>query len=520
MTAAWIPGKAMVEGKGGMVAAQHEVAARAGASVLVRGGNAMDAAVTAALVLSVVEPSLSGIGGGGFLIWRAADGTRRALDFSMISPSGIRIQDYPVQDGKDGHWFDWPSVEENRNLIGVHSICVPGAVAGLSEALSELGSISWAEALQPAIEEAERGLLIDWFAILSLSIDVRNLLTDKASSEVFLRDGHVPAIPHAGPPQRLPLERKAVTLRRLADAGPSDFYTGLIAKNLIADMAALGGRMTLADLAAYRPRWREPLCKEWRGARILAMPGLSGGPGLLDALEGIGPGGSSSPDAAYFAGAADAICSAYNRRLNSSGHAAATGIDPGCTTHLSVIDAAGNAVSLTNTLLSRFGSKVTSAQTGILLNNGMMWFDPRPGKPNSIAPGVQPLANMCPVIAELSDGAILAIGAAGGRQIMPAIAQLLSFRILHGMDIGHAMSHPRLDASGRRVVLDRRLPDGVLRMIGQTYDVEVVDNMLYPVQFAIPSAAERCPDGSLRGMVHPNHPWSAAVSAEEAANAR
>lgn len=515
MTSTWSPGKIMIEGKGGIAAAQHEVAARAGAEVLARGGNAMDAAVTTALVLSVVEPWLSGIGGGGFLIWRSASGEARSLDFSMISPNGIRPQDYPLKPGKDGDWFDWPTVEGNRNLIGVHSICVPGAVAGLSEALSTLGTLSWAEALQPAIEEAEKGLLVDWFTSLCLSIDAPNLLTDPVSSALYLRDGRAPAIAHAGPGQRLPLVQKAATLRRLAEAGAEDFYTGEIARALVEDMAALGGVMTLQDLAAYRPRWSEPLQKDWAGARLLAMPGLSGGAALFDALDGIGESGAETPDAGFFAKAADAIRAAYARRLNGVGHAAGTGIDPGCTTHLSVIDAAGNTVSLTNTLLSRFGSKVTSAQTGVLLNNGMMWFDPRPGQPNSIAPGAQPLANMCPVIAEMPGGGTLAIGAAGGRQIMPALAQLLSFRLLHGLDLGQALSHPRLDASGLRVVLDRRLPEAAAGLVGRHHDVDVVDDVLYPVQFAIPSAVERRPDGVICGMVHPNHPWSAAAPAKE-----
>lgn len=515
MTTTWTPGKVMATGKGGMVAAQHAVAAQAGADVLARGGNAMDAAVVTALVLSVVEPWLSGIGGGGFLVWRnGATGAARTLDFSMRAPMGLRAADYPLVPGKDGDWFDWPQVEGQRNLIGVHSICVPGAVAGLAEALETLGTLSWAEALAPAIAEAGKGLLVDWFTNLCLSIDAPNLLTDPVSTATLLRDGRAPAVGGTGVEVRLPLAAKTATLRRLAEAGAADFYTGEIARNLIGDMQDLGGRMTLEDLAAYRPRWGEPLVKDWAGARILAMPGLSGGPALLDALERIGA--STAPDAKHHAQVADAIRAAYATRLNTAGHAA-KGVDPGCTTHISVIDRHGNAVSLTNTLLSRFGSKVTGARTGVLLNNGMMWFDPRPGQPNSIAPGAQPLANMCPLLAELPGGGTLALGAAGGRQIMPALVQLLCYRLLHGMDLGQALAQPRLDASGPRIVLDRRLPEGTAGLIGRSHDVEVVDDVLYPVQFALPSAVERRPDGTLHGMVHPNHPWSAARPAEGAA---
>jgi gamma-glutamyltranspeptidase/glutathione hydrolase len=284
-------------------------------------------------------------------------------------------------------------------------------------------------------------------------------------------------------------------------------------------MAALGGRMTAQDLAVYRPEWRAPLRQPHGDALLMAVPGLSGGPALLDVMARLAATGGAAPQPGptHYAGFADAIRAAYATRLNTAGHAQRAGIDPGCTTHLSVIDAAGNCVSLTNTLLSRFGSKVTSGRTGVLLNNGMMWFDPRPGQPNSIAPGVRPLANMCPVIAELPQGGLLAIGAAGGRQIMPALAQLLSFRLDFGMDLGAALSQPRLDASAPRIRLDRRAPEGAAGLIGRSHDVDLVDDVLYPVQFAIPSAVERRPDGTLHGMVHPNHPWSAAVAAEGAA---
>lgn len=514
MTSTWKPAKTMIEGHGGMVAAQHQIAAQAGADVLARGGNAMDAAVTTALVLSVVEPWLSGIGGGGFLLWRdGRDGSARSLDFSMMSPRALSVEDYPLVPGHDDDWFSWPQVQGQRNLMGVHSICVPGAVAGLAEALEEHGTISWAEALAPAIAEADKGLEVDWFTALCLTIDASNLLTDPVSTRVFLSDGKVPSLGEGRTKRRLPLDAKAATLRRLADAGSRDFYDGRIADDLIADMQELGGSMTTDDLAAYRPRWGTPLRQTWAGSTVLAMPGLSGGPALLDVLTHLDDTAAPEPRALDYADFADAIRNAYARRLTQRGHAASP-VDPGCTTHLSVVDAQGNAVSLTNTLLSRFGSKVTSARTGVLLNNGMMWFDPRPGTPNALAAGAQPLANMCPVLVETDTGGVLAMGAAGGRQIMPAIAQLLAFRLRHGMDLGKALSHPRLDASEPRIRVDRRAPEQTAGLIARNHDVDMVDDILYPVQFAIPSAVERHSDGRIQGMVHPNHPWSAAVSAD------
>lgn len=517
----WTTKKAMVTGSGGMVAAQHVTAAEAGAAVLERGGNAMDAAITTALVLSVVEPWLSGIGGGGFILHRnGATGETQALDFNMVSPAAIDPADYPLVEGHDGDWFNWPAVKDDRNLIGPRSICVPGAIAGFAEALARHGTISFAEALAPAIEEAEKGLRVDWFTELALTIDAPNLATDPTSAAIYLVDGKPPRLPEGKASCRLPLGNKAKTLKRLAEAGGQDFYTGEIGRALVEDFAAMGCLITADDLAAYRPRWMTPLSIAYRDAKIHAMPGLSGGPAFAGALEALQAGDAfknrpgEPPKGRHYAAYADAVRSAYAHRLTQAGHASSAKADPGCTSHLSVVDAAGNVVALTNTLLSRFGSKVTSPATGITMNNGVMWFDPRPGQPNGIAPGVKPLANMCPLIADTADGATIAVGAAGGRQIFPALVQILSFCIDFDMDIGAALSQPRIDASAPKIRVDRRVTPEAAGMIAARHDVEVVDDVLYPVQFAIPSAVTRHADGRVDGMVHPNHPWSAAVAAD------
>ena len=188
------------------------------------------------------------------------------------------------------------------------------------------------------------------------------------------------------------------------------------------------------------------------------MPGLSGGPtylaalaelaGTLDAAQRIGP--------ETFAAYARAISDAYATRLETLGHAGTT--NESCTSHVSVIDADGNMAALTNSLLSRFGAKVTLPSTGILMNNGMMWFDPRPGRPNAIAPGKRPLANMCPVVATRDGVPAFAMGAAGGRQIVPALVQLTSFLLDFGLSPEEAFHVPRLDATTRTVVCNARMP--------------------------------------------------------------
>jgi len=172
----WQIHKNEVVGDKGLVAAQHFDAAAAGARVLAKGGNAMDAAVVTALVLSVVEPWLSGLGGGGFLLYADGESGRvESLDFNVRASRNLDPADYKLAGGKDGDWFNWPAVADDRNLIGYSSICVPGAVAGLAEALARYGTLSWAEALEPAIAFAERGLEVDWFTALCLAIDAQGL---------------------------------------------------------------------------------------------------------------------------------------------------------------------------------------------------------------------------------------------------------------------------------------------------------------------------------------------------------
>ena len=509
MTQTWTPVKRAVRARGGLVTAQHPAAARAGADVLARGGNAVDAAVTAALVLSVVEPWLSGLGGGGFLLRATADGAAQALDFNMVSGSGAVPEAYPLIAGRGGDWFDWPAVEGERNLTGGTSICVPGAVAGLAVALERFGTLSWPQALAPAIAEAEAGLPVDWFTQLCIGIDAPNLMRDAAAAALFLPGGCPPRLPEGGREARVPWPAKAATLRRLAEAGARDFYEGALAAALAADLAALGAPVTADDLAAFRPRWLDPLEGCYRGVGVLALPGLSGGPAFLAAMGALETALSPAavPDAAAYAAFADTIRDAYAVRLTEAGHAAAGG---DCTSHVNAVDASGTVVSLTNTLLSRFGAKVVGPRTGLPLNNGMMWFDPRPGTPNGIAPNRRPLANMCPLVLTRDGRPWLTMGAAGGRQIVPALVQLAAFQIDFGMDAEAAAHQPRIDASAPCIRIDRRCPEATAGLIGRRHPVEVVDDTLYPVQFALPGMI-RIEDGIATGVVHPNHPWSAAA---------
>jgi gamma-glutamyltranspeptidase / glutathione hydrolase len=507
MNESWTIRKGETRSRHGLVACQNRLAAEAGAKVLSNGGNAVDAAVVTTLVLSVVEPWLSGIGGGGFMLRAdAASGAVDALDFNVMSPIDLDPADYPLASGRDGDWFDWPSVAEDRNLIGYSSICTPGAIAGLAEALEKFGTLSWEEALQPAIEHAHRGTELDWFTVLALAIDAAGLARFPASSSIFLVDGRPPRAPERGVKAHLPMPAKAAMLERLAKVGARDFYEGEIAGKIVADLQAGGSRITADDLARYQPRWLEPLKHEYRGLDVYAMGGLSGGPTMIEAIAELD---KTLPTDDPLSGKsslafARALRRASEHRLRSLGHAGGGS----CTTHISVVDSSGTMVSLTNTLLSRFGSKVVLPQTGFLMNNGVMWFDPRPGQPNSIAPGVKPLANMCPIIAKRDGKPYLALGAAGGRQIMPAVVQLLSYVGCFGLSLEDAFMSPRIDASGVKIMVDRRAKPDVASRVSSEFPVEIVEDTLYPVNFAIPSAVMR--DGEeFVGMAHPNHPWAA-----------
>ncbi|AYD03679.1 gamma-glutamyltransferase [Neorhizobium sp. NCHU2750] len=507
----WQVGKTQTVSKNGMVACQHWQAAKAGARVLSAGGNAVDAAVVTALVLSVVEPWLSGIGGGGFLL-RAdgASGTVDVLDFNVVSPAGLDPADYGVIGGNDEDWFSWPAVEGDRNLIGYGSICVPGTIAGLAEALEKFGTISWEEALAPAIEQAKRGLQVDWYAALALAIDGHNLARFPSSAALFLKDGRAPRVPEGGKSLFLPMAAKAATLERLARAGARDFYEGEIASTMVADLASGGSALSATDLSAYCPRWMTSQAQVYQGSTIHAVPGLSGGPTLLKALFELETTlTSADPLSGETALAfARALQHANDDRYRRLGHAAGQS----CTSHISVVDRDGTMVSLTNTLLSRFGSKVVVPELGFLLNNGMMWFDPRPGRPNSLAAGRQPLANMSPVIAIRNGKPELALGAAGGRQIVSAVAQILAYVLAYGLSPEKALSSPRIDVSGAAVRVNSAAASDVAALVSAEYDVQMIEDTLYPVNFAIPSLV-LCRDGLNIGMVHPRNPWAAVGEA-------
>src|SRR5262245_24664162 len=510
------PRKSAVISPRGVVAAQSRLAAAAGASVLAAGGNAVDAAVATGFATGVVEPWMNGLGGGGFMVVAKADGSPpQVVDFAMVAPAALDPADYPLAGATAQALFSWPSVKEDRNLKGYHSIAVPGQVDGMRLALERFGSIGWRQALEPAIALAERGLPLDWYATLSITVAARELSEFATARMVYLPDG-LPPVPPVEGAGHLPLGSLARTLRRLAEAGARDFYEGEVAAALLRDLEKGGSRISATDLRGYRASVVPALDVAYRGFGVAAVPGLSGGPTLADVLGRLTASLhdtklAAGPSPAAYAAYAEAFAAAYATRLERLGEAAPA---PTCTTHLSVVDRHGNMTALTQTLLSRFGSKVVLPETGILMNNGILWFDPRPGRPNSIAPGRRPLANMCPVIVRRDGTPWFALGASGGRRIMPAVAQVLSLLVDYGMTLEEAFHQPRLDVSGEgRAILDERLPAEVERAVAALMPVLREPTSVYPVQFACPSAVLRDPATGLHhGMGEIASPWAGAIA--------
>ena len=512
----WSVSKPAACSRGGIVTSQNRIASQAGAQILAAGGNAVDAAVATGFALAAVEPWNSGLGGVGFmLVYLARENRVHVVDFGPISPCGLDPADYPMTGGYTSDLFTWPTVLDDRNVHGPMSIAIPGHVDGMGTALKQFGGLSFSEVMQPAIRLADEGIAVDWYLTLKAATMARELARYPTTRDIWLPDGFPPVTAAGAPLQRLKLTGLAATMRRLADAGPRDFYEGDIASGIIRDLKAMGGNLAATDLKNFHARIVAPIETEYGNAQLALPPALTAGPTLLRALAPLRdmqfqPGG---PQADAFVAYAEALRNAYAERLTTMGDTS-DWRDPSTTTHLNVIDRHGNMVALTQTLLSVFGSKVVLPSSGVLMNNGIMWFDPRPESPNCLAPGKRALSNMCPVIARKNGKPWFAIGASGGRKILPAVYQISSFLIDHGMTLADAFHQPRIDASGGETVgVDPRHPDSVRAKLAEKFPVNLTELVVYPTNFACPSAVLHDPQsGEHHGISDIMSPWSGAVA--------
>lgn len=556
-TSQWRLGRFEAVSDSGMVAAKTPLAAEFGLRVLEHGGNAVDAAVVTAAVSGVVEPWMNGFGGGGFLVRHDSKrGESSVVTFPMVAPRSATPDMFPLAGGKpDAELFGWPAVVGAANLYGPRSVCIPGTTAGLALALQKYGTYSFAEALGPAIDLAREGFPITWHTSLEISRDLGILRQFEGTEAVLCPDGIVPWSTSQDDPALLKQTDLARTLELLATDGPRVFYEGEIAEKAVAYLNGIGANLSVEDFASYQATIDEPLKISYNGNTIITTGGGSGGPtlaesfGLLDGFD-LAQVPHNSVEALHICAQAFAIAFADRfayladpnfvevpiEAMLSDGYLDARceeiqqdrignikagtkeqlgvshGLDGsmqdyssgGSTTHLSVIDKDGVAVSLTQTLLSLWGSKVIVPGLGLLMNNGMMWFDPEPGRPNSIEGGKKPLANMSPAIVTRNDDVIAALGASGGRRIMNCLTQIAMNLIDHGFSMQEAVTAPRIDRSTKALYVSSRIPHSVadgLASLG--HRVSARDETLLFGEFASPACIQRTEAGELRGGVDP-----------------
>ena len=478
-------------GNKGMIAAVEPFAAEAGLEIFRQGGNAVDAAVAVAFALAVTHPQAGNLGGGGFMLIHLADGTDVMVDFRETAPGAATADMYLGPDGK---------LAKGASTHGWRSAGVPGSVAGLTLALEKYGTLPLETVMAPAVRLARKGFPVSTRLAQQLRENAPRLSRNAESRRIFLREGK-----YYEPGEKLVQKDLARTLRRIAKKGPSEFYDGAVAADFVRESQYSAGLITREDLRGYRAIIREPLRGSFRGHTILApAPPSSGGVALLETLNMLevlqGPkdapaevetlhllaevsrrafadraqyladtdfaevpvAGLISKDyaAAVAAGvnrekatASASLDSPDPRRFGAS--AANVRHESDNTTHLSVMDSAGNAVALTTTLNDSFGSGITIPGLGFLLNNVMDDFTTQPGVPNElfklvqsdanqIEPGKRPVSSMTPTIVLRDGQPVLSLGSPGGGRIITAVAQVVLNRLQFGDDLALAIARPRL----------------------------------------------------------------------------
>lgn len=493
----------------GTVASQHRVAAQAGAAQLDVGGNAIDAIVATAYALNAVEPWMCGLGGAGFMvIWLAKERRAVALDFQGVLAGDTRLEDYPVDPALPATPMGFPGVVDNANIEGYRSITVPGAVAGLDHALARFGTRPRTDIMAPAIALAERGLHVDWFTSLQIGVCARTLARDPVSRSIYLPGGH-PATPES----RLRIPQLADTLREIAENGADTFYRGALAEKIVGDLQAGGSRISREDLAAYEVFEYAPMAAEHRGYTLYTPGEVSGGlrqrEMLAHALEAM-PTPPETPTPETWLVYAEALEHCWKRHKIRNGVLTETDGEQGaCTSSMSSVDAEGNMVALTYTLLNRFGSGVTLPSTGMLMNDSVSYFDPRPGYPTTMEGGKRiNSSNMCPTVAVKGGEARFSVGASGGNLIMPAVTQVAALMMDFDMSLEDAVHHPRLDASYRGSVrVDPRFDPETLAKLGERFELEIAQQLVFPKLYACVSAVSRDPEsGECTGINDPTQP--------------
>ncbi|RMH64154.1 MAG: gamma-glutamyltransferase [Calditrichaeota bacterium] len=469
-----------VYGSHGMVVTEDPYATEVGLEILKKGGNAIDAAVAVGFTLAVAFPTAGNIGGGGFMVIREHDGKVKTLDYRETAPAQATENCYLDANGQ---------VIENASILGYKAAGVPGTVAGLEAAHKKYGKLPWKTLLAPAIKLAEEGIILSRHKTKSLNSHLDDFLKFPSTKKIFTKNG-APFEPF----DRLKQPELAQTLRRIAKQGSRDFYHGETARLIARDMERNNGWITLKDLKKYQPVWRAPVHFTYRGYDLYSMPLPSSGgivmAEILNTLEAFDLSAfkANSSDAMHLWIEAErqayadravfmgdpAFVDVPVEKLISKSYAAfirgqidmfharksedvaaneAWMKESFETTHFSIVDQWGNAVSNTYTLNSGYGSKAVVEGAGFLLNNEMDDFSIKPGVPNQyglvgsyankVEPGKRMLSSMTPTIVSHNDSLFMVVGAPGGSRIITAVTQVISAVIDHRYNMRTAIEKPR-----------------------------------------------------------------------------
>lgn len=487
-------------GEQAMVASNSDLASQAGLEILRAGGNAMDAAVAVGFALAVTYPFAGNIGGGGFMVIRMADGRTAAIDYREIAPLAATRDMFVDATGK----------LTDKSVVGHLASGVPGAVAGMDAALQRFGTMSLAQVMAPAIRLARDGFTVDSALYRSLNGAKQRLCRFEGCATFF------PGGETVAPGATLVQSDLARSLQLIAERGPDAFYEGPVGDSLVAEMQRGGGIITREDLAAYVPKWREPVVSTYRGYTLITMPPASSG-GItmtesFNILEEFAPlpafgtaeythllaeafrrafidRNAKLADADFVPVPREELVSkAYAKtlaaqisRTQASKTPAFTAArpEPEHTTHYSVVDSKGNAVATTTTINGGYGSAVWVRGGGFFMNNEMDDFAAQPGTPNmfglvqgeanAVQPGKRMLSAMSPTIVLDKDGSVLlVVGAAGGPTIITAVTQVILNVIEHGMTLADAMRAPRMH--------HQSLPDQI-RVESAGFDARMIDGL-------------------------------------------
>jgi len=488
--ASFLCDKKPATGSRGMVVTNHPLASSAGAQMLLAGGNAIDAAVASLFALTVAEPMMVGVLGGGLSHIRLADGRHVVIDNLSTAPGKATADMYDCLSDEIGKQRD---VRDRENVVGAKAVAVPGALKGWCEALERFGTLPLADVLQPAITLAARGFIVTPYLSNCITDNAGDLARDPGLAAMLLPGGQP-----LQPGMRLVQPDYAESLKLIAVEGPQALYGGRLGKALADYMAAHGGLIGEADLAAYRTETREPIRGSYRGYEIIGPPPPSSSgvhiTQMLNILEGydIGALGFGSSDAVHLLAEALKIAFADRavatadpafvkvpvNRLISKDYAAErraliemeraqswtaglSGGESADTTHVTVADAAGNVVSATQTINGLFGACVQIPGTGMIANNYMFNFDPHAGRALSIAPGKRVFTSMAPMMALKEGRLAFALGLPGALRIFPSALQAIVNLIDHGMSLQEAVEAPRVWTEGGVLELEEAIPEPV-----------------------------------------------------------